>query len=112
MASKLFMQDGQTVVYCKGSDTIRIKPNNYCLMSHRSGSWEMFPDAAAPLAVVVAATAAVMVHSLRWGSGEAMAQHINDVLPLYQSHNMMAAIEAIDGFSLGNKISVFGGEQR
>ena len=56
MASKLFMQDGQTVVYCKGSDTIRIKPNNYCLMSHRSGSWEMFPDAAAPLAVVVAAT--------------------------------------------------------
>ena len=111
MANKLFMQENQTVVYCKGSDTIRVKPNNYCLMSHRSGSWETFPDAAAPLAVVVAATAAVMVHGLRWGCGEAMAQHINDVLPLYHSHNMIAAIEAIDGFSLGNKISVFGGEQ-
>lgn len=109
MASKLFMQDGQTVVYCKGSDTIRIKPNNYCLMSHRSGSWDMWPDMAAPLSVVIAATAANMVHGLRWGSGEAMAQHINDVLPLYHSHNMMAAIEAIDSFSLGNKASVFGG---
>ena len=63
MTSKLFMQDGQTVVYCKGSDTIRIKPNNYCLMSHRSGSWEMFPDAAAPLAVVVAALEAIDSYS-------------------------------------------------
>ena len=101
MANKLFMQDGKTVVYCKGSDTIRIKPNNYCLMSHRSGSWEMFPDASAPLAVVVAATAAVMVHSLRWGSGRSMADHINAVMPLYRSHNMMTAIEAIDSYSAG-----------
>lgn len=109
MANKLFMQDGQTVVYCKGSDTIRIKPNNYCLMSHRSGSWEMFPDAAAPLAAVVAATAAVMVHSLRWGSGDAMAAHINAVMPLYHSHNMMAALEAMDSISAGNQTTVFGG---
>ena len=78
-------------------------------MSHRSGSWEMFPDAAAPLAVVVAATAAVMVHGLRWGSGESMAQHINDVMPLYHSHNMMAAIEAIDSYSAGDQTTVLGG---
>ena len=109
MASKLFIQDGQTVVYCKGSDTIRIKPNNYCLMSHRSGSWEMSPDAAAPLAVVVAATAAIMVHSLRWGSGRSMADHINAVMPLYHSHNMTAALEAIDSISAGNQTTVFGG---
>ena len=103
------MQDGQTVVYCKGSDTIRIKPNDYCLMSHRSGSWETFPDAAAPLAAVVAATAAVMVHGLRWGSGYAMVAHINAVMPLYQSHNMMAALEAIDSISAGDQTTVFGG---
>ena len=108
MASKLFIQNGQTVVYCKGSDTIRIKPNNYCLMSHRSGSWEMSPDAAAPLAVVVAATAAVMVHGLRYGSGDAMAAHINAVMPLYHSHNMMAALEAIDSYSAGNQTTVLG----
>ena len=108
MAKKLFMQEWQTVVYCKGSDTIRIAPNNYCLMSHRSGSWEMFPDAAAPLAVVVAATAAVMVHSLRWGSGGSMADHINTVMPLYRSHNMRAALEAIDSYSAGNQTTVFG----
>lgn len=109
MANKLFMQENQTIVYCKGSDTIRIKPSNYCLMSNRSGSWEMFPDAAAPLAVVVAATAAVMVHSLRWGSGSSMADHINAVMPLYHSHNMMAALEAIDSYSAGNQTTVFGG---
>lgn len=109
MANKLSMQDGQTVVYCKGTDTIRVKPNNYCLLSHRSGSWEMFPDAAAPLAVVVAATAAVMVHSLRWGSGSQMADHINAVMPLYHSHNMRAALEAIDSYSAGNQTTVFGG---
>ena len=77
-------------------------------MSHRSGSWEMLPDAAAPLAAVVAATAAVMVHDLRWGSGDAMADNINAVMPLYHSHNMMAALEAIDSISAGNQTTVFG----
>ena len=109
MKNKLIMQENQTVVYCKGSDTIRIKPNNYCLMVNRSGSWAMWPDIAAPLSVAIAATAANMVHSLRWGSGDAMAAHINAVVPLYQSHNMMAALETIDSYSAGNQTTVFGG---
>ena len=109
MKNELIMQENHTVVYCKGSDTIRIKPNNYCLMVNRSGSWDMWPDMAAPLSVVIAATAANMVHGLRWGGGDAMADHINAVMPLYHSHNMRAALEAIDSISAGNQTTVFGG---
>ena len=50
----------------------------------------------------------VMVHGLRWGSGDAMAAHINAVMPLYHSHNIMAALEAIDSYSAGNQTTVLG----
>ena len=101
MSKHNFLQSIQSIVYCAGSDTIRIAPNNYVLMTHRGGSWEVWADAAAPLVSVVAAAAATLVHDLRWGSGYNMAEHLNSVMPLYHEHNMMVAIEAVGAYSQG-----------
>lgn len=102
MTANIFMQQDQTFVFCKGSDTIRIMPQNYVLLRRRD-SWDLWADMAAPLTAVVAASVAITRHDIKWGAGENLALHLNAAMPFYSSLHMMNAIEEMSVSNLGLK---------
>lgn len=93
---KLFKQQDQKIVYCAGSETLRLMPQNYCIAAYEhKREWKMFPDLALPLDVVLLVTSALMVHSLKWNI---------DPLKLVEVVNKESALNLIGDLSFMNHI--------
>jgi len=66
------------LVYCKGSNTVRQMPQNYCVaVRHPHQSWKLDFDMAADRGLVVKVVDALFLFDNRYGTGENLGEWIN-----------------------------------
>lgn len=74
----------QTIVYCKGSNTIRLMPQNY-LIANNKQRWLMEPDLACPSKFVLLVTEVLLNHPCKYGSGEFVIETCDTLIAMYEN---------------------------
>jgi len=70
-----------TTKYCEYSDTIRIMPQNYCLLYRNGGAWTLYFDAAISPEILHKTLDFLLIHTNKFQKdGDRTANELNEFL--------------------------------
>lgn len=101
MQNRLNKKPSDTIVFCTGSNTLRLMPSNNCIAARRNREWVMFANPAVSLDVVLMVTAAIHSnHDVKWNdpTGSKLMSCVtgDDVSGKLQSTDVVLGVHAID----------------
>lgn len=82
MSEKPELKAEERFVYCPNTDTVRLKPGNFCVCYRPVNHWVCDPDQGIsyPLRMEVFSII-TLYHTIRWGNGEDVARAFNERIP-------------------------------